>query len=134
MLGDKVGSLVGKTTTGVLPANGALPRFTTSGECAGSLAGADVQMMATYAAEMNVDGSLYGECPNQGLIMAADGVATFRASGVGRFTEDGGAKFRGVAYFQTSAASLTDLNGKAYVYHWDVDAEGSATWDIWEWK
>jgi hypothetical protein len=35
--------------------------------------------------------------------MAADGVATFRATGAGSFTADGGTSFRGVAYFQSQA-------------------------------
>ena len=30
---------------------------------------------ATYDATMRADGSFYGECPNSGVIMAADGVA-----------------------------------------------------------
>ena len=90
--------------------------------------------MAAYASQMRADGTLYGECPNQGVIMTQDGVATFRASGIGTFTADGGAIFRGAVYFESSAPSLASLNGIACVYHWDVDAEGTATWDIWEWK
>ena len=64
-------------------------------------------------------------CPNQGVIMAQDGVATFRASGVGASTADGGSKFRGVVYFDTSAPSLSRLNGTAVVYKWDVDLPGT---------
>ena len=43
------------------------------------------------------------------------------------------AKFRGAVYFQTSAPSLMAVNGKCMVYEWDVDGQGNATWDIWEW-
>jgi hypothetical protein len=93
-----------------------------------------VQNMVKFTAEMNIDGSLYGECPNSGLLMASDGVATFRASGVGHFTETGGASFRGAVYFQASAPSLSDLNGKAFVFHWEVDAAGGTVWDVWEWE
>ena len=90
--------------------------------------------MATYWAEMRPDGTLYGECPNQGVIMAQDGAATFRASGVGASTADGGSKFRGAVYFEASAPSLSRLNGIAVVHKWDVDAAGNATWELWEWK
>ncbi len=83
---------------------------------------------------MRADGTLYGECPNQGVVMAADGIATFRATGIGTFTEDGGSSFKGMAYFQTSAPSLSSLNGTAVVYDWVVDPEGNASWDLWEWK
>lgn len=134
MLGDKVGSLSAVATQAALPADGALPRFQTNAEGEGSLAGAEVKILAGYHGEMRADGSVYGECPNQGVVMASDGVATFRASGIGQFTEDGGVKFRGAVYFETSAPSLSSLNGKACVYHWDVDAEGAATWEIWEWN
>lgn len=134
MLGEKLGSMQASTTTKTLPVEGSLPKFETSMEGSGILAGVDVTSMATYYANMRADGTLYGECPNQGVIMAQDGVATFRASGVGVFTAEGGASFRGVAYFQTSAPSLVCLNGTAVVYEWDVDANGGATWELWEWK
>jgi hypothetical protein len=90
--------------------------------------------MATYTADMRPDGTLYGECPNQGVVIAEDGVATFTATGIGTFTEDGGSSFKGMVYFQTSAPSLSSLNGVAVVYDWEVDAEGNASWDMWEWK
>ena len=100
----------------------------------GTLAGADVQSHATYSAELSPNGSLLGECPNAGIVMAADGLATFRATGIGRFTEDGGADFKGVVYFETSAPSLASIDGIAVVYDWVVDGAGNATWDLWEWK
>ncbi len=71
--------------------------------------------------------------PNSGLVMTSDGVATFHATGSGAMTEDGGSKFRGACYFETTAPSLMSLNGKALIYEWDVDASGSATWNLWHW-
>ena len=59
-----------------------------------TLAGAGVQMMATYSSELRADGTIHGEFPNSGVVMAADRIATFRATGVGSFTEDGGPTFR----------------------------------------
>ena len=133
MLGEKVGSLQASTTNKALPSDGALPIFETSAEGAGTLAGADVQFLATYSSEMRADGTLYGECP-AGIIMTADGVATFKATGIGTFTADGGATFRGATYFQATAPSLASLNGICTVYDWEVDAEGNATWTLWEKK
>ena len=134
MLGEQIGSLTATTTNKPLSADGALPKFETTAPGSGTLAGAEVQSMATYSAEMRADGTLYGECPNQGIVMAQDGVATFRATGTGSFTADGGAIFRGAVYFQAAAPSLSSLNGTCGMYEWDVDAEGNATWNIWEWK
>ena len=133
MLGEQVGSLTASTINKPLSADGALPKFEVTATGGGTLAGAEVQTLATYSAEMRADGTLYGECP-AGAIMTGDGVATFRATGTGSFTADGGAIFRGAVYFQASAPSLSSLNGVCGVYHWDVDAEGHATWEIWEWK
>ena len=136
MASEKLGSIKAVATTKALPANGAFPRFeVTVPSGSGTLAGADIfQMIATYSAEMREDGTLLGDCPNSGLLIAADGVATFSATGIGTFTEDGGATFKGMAYFQTLAPSLASLNGAAVVFNWDVDAEGNAAWELWEWK
>lgn len=134
VLGEKIGSIKATTINKALPTDGSLPKLESSTQGSGTLAGVNVTSMATFWAEMRPDGTLYGECPNQGVIMASDGVATFRASGVGAFTADGGSKFRGAVYFQASAPSLSRLNGMAVVYKWDVDAAGNATWELWEWK
>ena len=131
---EKIGSLKAISTTKTLSVEGSLPKFETSAQGSGTLAGVEVTTMATYWAEMQANGTLYGECPNAGVIMAQDGVATFRASGTGSFTADGGTTFKGVVYVQTTAPSLSSLNGAALVYNWDVDAEGNATWELWEWK
>ena len=82
--------------------------------------------MASYVAKMQADGSLYGERPGAGVMMAADGVGTFRATGAGSFTTDDGTSFRGVAYFQSQAPLLSALHGKVVVYSWQVDAAGVA--------
>ena len=83
MLGEKVGTFTGTTTDKVMPAQGGLPSFETSAQTSGKLAGAECQSMDTYSAQMQPDGSLYGECPNSGVVMTNDGVATFRATGCG---------------------------------------------------
>ena len=135
MLGEKVGSLSGPTSMKALPAVGGYPSFeTVATGLSGTLAGTEVTSFATYSATMRADGSFYGECPNSGVVMAADGVATFRATGIGSPTDDGGFSFRGVVYFDSAVPSLSSLNGVAVVYDWEVDASGEASWDLWEWK
>jgi hypothetical protein len=109
--------------------------FETSVEGGGTLLGGSVKFLATYCSEVRADGYLYGECPNSGVFMIQDGeVATFIASGAGGFTSEGGAFFRGAVYFQTSGSKLARLNGICGVHEWDVDAEGTGKWVIWEWQ
>ena len=135
MLGDKVGSISGPTSMKAIAAVNGSPTFeTTASGLTGTLAGTDVTSFATYSATLRADGSFYGECPNAGVVMAADGVATFRATGIGSPTADGGFSFRGVVYFETTAPSLSSLNGVAVAYEWDVEANGDASWELWEWK
>ena len=135
MLGEKVGSISGPTSMKAIPAVDGIPAFeTVASGLSGTLAGTDVTSFATYSAAMRDDGSFYGECPNSGVIMAADGVGTFRATGIGSPTADGGFAFKGVVYFESAAPSLSSLNGVAVVYDWNVDANGDASWDLWEWK
>ena len=133
MLGEKLGSMTATSVTKVLPSEGTLPKFEVTAQGSGTIAGVQVQFMGTYQTEMRADGSMYGECPNSALLMAADGVATLKASGVGRTEPDGSTKFRGIFYIETTAPSLMSLNGKAIVQEYDVDAEGNATSEMWHW-
>jgi hypothetical protein len=133
MLGEKMGSMTRTATNKVLPTEGTLPKFEVTAQGSGTLVGVQVQTLSTYFAEMRADGSMYGELPNSGIVMAADGVATFRATGSGGMTEGGGSKFRGACYFETITPSLMSLNGKALIYEWDVDPSGNATWELWHW-
>ena len=117
----------------VLPTQGTFPKFEAAVQGGGMAAGVQVKKMSTYYAEMRADGSMYGELPNLGIVIAADGVATFRATGSGGMTEDGGSKFRGACYFETAAFSLMSLNSKAMIDEWDVDSSENAKWEIWHW-
>jgi hypothetical protein len=79
MLGEKLGSMTATSVGKVLPAEGTLPKFEITAQGSGKIAGVDVQFIGTYHAEMKADGSMYGECPNSAILMAADGVATVKA-------------------------------------------------------
>ena len=136
MLGEKIGEFQAKASVKVLPAHGSIPMMETSAEGTGSILGVNATVMATYSTEVRPDGTLYGECPNQGVIMTQEGeTATFTAAGAGKFTgQGGGVSFRGAVYFQTSSLKLARLNGTAVIFEWDVDGDGNAKWDLWEWK
>jgi hypothetical protein len=137
MLGEKLGELQGKVTgQRVLPAEGPGPKVETSFEISGAILGVDTTMMGTYWSVVRPDGTLYGECPNQGILMTKDGqVGTWSGGGVGRFTGQGSAvSFRGAVYFQIAAPKLARLNQVAALYEWEIDAQGNARAPFWEWK
>ena len=68
MLGEKMGTMTAKVVNKVNPANNGLPSFESSTEGSGTLVGVEVQQMSTYKAEMLPSGSMYGECPNSGVV------------------------------------------------------------------
>ena len=134
MLGEKIGSTSGQMTMRPLPSANGLPIMESVEQGSGTIVGAEVQVMATFSSSMRSNGSWRGECPNSGVLMAADGVATGNYSATGAPTADGGFSFRGIAYFETVAPSLSALNGGAFVFEYETNAEGQSTWDLWEWK
>ena len=76
MLGEKLGEMHGKITgQRVLPTEGGIPKVETSFEIGGTLLETEATLMGTYWSVVRADGSLYGECPWQGVLMTQDGVA-----------------------------------------------------------
>jgi hypothetical protein len=135
MLGEKVGAFTGKTIgQRVLPsADG--PRVETTNELTGELGGVPATWLATYNSTVRADGSLYGECPDQGLIMTPDGIGTWKGAGVGCFTDDAGsASFRGAVYLVNVPAKLAELAKVALMFEYEQARDGSATLHFWEWK
>ncbi len=136
MLGEKLGELHGKITGyRVLPTEGGVPKVETSFEIR-TLLETETTLMGTYWSVVRADGSLYGECPWQGVLMTKDGeVGTWAGSGVGRFTGDGtGVSFRGPLYFQINSQKLARLNQVCAIYEWEVDGNDNADLGLWEWK
>lgn len=137
MLGEKIGELRGKVIgQRILPSDDSRPRAETSFQISGSVLGVEATIMGTYLSVVRPDGTVYGECPWQGTIMTRDGeMGTWSAAGVGRFTGEGaGVSLRGAVYFQIASQKLARLNEIALPYEWDIDAEGNAKCDLWEWK
>jgi hypothetical protein len=137
MLGEKLGELHGKVTgQRVLSSDGGAPKVETSFELSGTILGTEATEMGTYWSTLRSDGTLYGECPWQGLIMTKDGEAgTWGGAGAGRFTGQGTAvSFRGAVYYQIGSQKLARLNQVAVLYEWDVDQDGNGHVTLWEWK
>ena len=132
----RIGSIKYTTTLRVLPAQDGKPRLEVTGfGGSGDLNGNKViDSSSTYNAWLRSDGNWQGECPNSGIIFVEDGMVTFSATGIGSPPEDGGNSWKGVTYFETSAPSLAQLNGKCIVYNWDVDAQGVAVWELFEYS
>ena len=129
MLGEKVGEFRGKNVSQkMLPSEvSSPPRFEVTAEASGTILGIEATLMVTYQGTVRPDGLIYGECQNQGFIMTKDGdMATFTASGLGRFTGQGQAtRWRGPIYHQTAAQKLARLNEVDNVYEGDIDENGN---------
>jgi hypothetical protein len=137
MLGDKIGELRGRVIgQRILPPDGSLPRTETSFEISGTVLGVEVTAMGTYLSTFRPDGTVYGECPWQGIMMTKDGeVGTWSAAGVHRPKKPGGAaSLRGAVYYQIASSKLARLNEIAVPYEWEIDANGNAECRLWEWK
>jgi hypothetical protein len=86
-----------------------------------------------YWSMLRPDGTLYGE--GSGIVMTAEGPATWKGAGVGHPTGEGmGATFRGAIYFETRAGPLDRLNHSAVVYEFAVDPDGKCRTQVWEWR
>lgn len=93
MLGEMIVDGQGNLTTQrVLPSDGPLPKLEVTFEILGTVLGKTAKTFVTYWSAVQPDGSLYGECTSQGVVMTENGEsATFRAAGTGNFTGPGGA-------------------------------------------
>ncbi len=138
MLGEKIGEWQGKNVSQkMLPSEvSSNPRFEVTAEASGTILGIEATLAVTYQGTMRPDGLIYGECHNQGFIMTQDGdMATFTASGLGKFTGHGQAtSWRGPIYHETTSEKLARLNEVVVIYEWDIDENGNIQGGFWEWK
>lgn len=134
MLGDKVGEGTGKVTTRRVLANpGGTPNMETSFEASGKVLGIDETEVGTYRSAVRPDGSLIGK--GQGIVMGRGGeMATWTGQGVGTLKKDGGVSYRGAIYCQTASPAWSRLNAVPVVFEFEVDAQGNAHSQLWEWK
>jgi len=134
MLGEKIAEGSGKVTSQrVLPNPGGPAKMETSFQVNGTLLGIKVKETGTYLSVFRPDGTVYGE--GQGIIMGEDGnTATWTGQGVGTIKKDGSVSYRGAVYYQSSSAKWSRLNSVAAVFEHEVDAQGNARSQLWEWK
>lgn len=130
MLGDKIGSITFQETNKPMDSGKyGLPAMDITAEGKGTMLGHDVQAMGAFTAEMRPDGSWTGNA-YAGVVMCAEGVATYKATGVGNQREDGGTSFRGGAIFETTSEALSELNGKFFAFTYEADVDGKAVWEL----
>src|SRR5271156_720825 len=132
MLGELIGEITGKRI--VRRVIGTTPTTVeVSFEDSGKMLGLAVTGFGTYTSVVRADRSLYGE--GQGANFSADGdMATWKASGQGKFGPGGAVSYRGILYFQTASQKLARLNAAPVVFEYEVDPEGKTRTKMWEWK
>jgi hypothetical protein len=134
MLGEKIGEERGQVLVRRVLSGEGPPKVEVSFEAQGQLVGVSVTDMGTYVSTIQPDGSIYGE--GSGLTRSTDNseIASWRGSGVGRFTEDGGVNYRGAIYYQSQTPGFARLNGIAALFEYSVDASGKTESTLTEWK
>lgn len=132
MIGELISETTGKRIVRrVLSDNP--PTVEVSFEDSGKTLGVNTSGFGTYTSVIRPDGTIYGE--GHGLMMTHDGEgASWKGSGVGKFTAGGGVSYRGMLYFQTASPKLARLNGIGGAFEYEVDGKGATTSKIWEWK
>ena len=130
MLGEQIGDLRGQSiSTRVLPDEGQGPRMEVTDQQVGTLCGVSVTSTVTYIGTMRPNGQ------GTGIVMTADGgSATFRGTGVGRFTRPGVTSWRGALFHETATPELAQLNEIAVLFEYEVDEGGKSEGHLFEWK
>lgn len=134
MLGDLIGEEQGQIAVQRVVAgdHGLPPAVETTFRASGQLLGVAVNDMGTYTGRLRADGTLSGE--GQGVLMGAEGHATWSGIGVGQFTEGGGVSWRGAIVYSTDSPAFAGLRGVAGVFEFETDSAGTATGKLWAWK
>ena len=102
-------------------------------EDSGHLFGLPTTGLGTYTSIIRPDGSIFGE--GEGINLTQDGEAiTWKGMGVGKFGLNGAISYRGMLFFQTTSQKLARLNNACGAFEYEVDAAGSTTSKVWEWK
>ena len=109
------------------------PTAEVSFEDAGHMLGVPTTGIGSYTSIVGADGIIHGD--GQGLVTTQDGESiTWTGTGVGRFGPGGSVSYRGMLFFRTASQKLARLNGACGAFEYEVDATGSTTSKVWEWK
>ncbi len=135
MLGEQLGESSGQVTGArVLSTEGQNSKVEVSFQGRGTLLGTEITDFGTYWQVVRPGGILYGE--GKVLMLTADGdMAPWTGFGVGRPTGPVPAASYGVCgAFEGASEKLARLNGVATAVEFEVDADSSYRWRLWEWK
>jgi len=132
MLGEQIGETKGKRLVRrVLSVDP--PTAEVSFEDSGQMLGVATTGTGSYTSIVSPDGTI--QANGQGMSMTADGEAiTWTGMGVGKFGPGGSVSYRGMLFFRTTSQKLARLNGTCGAFEYEVDASGSTTSKVWEWK
>ena len=109
------------------------PTAEVSFEDSGHALGVATTGMGSYTSVVSPDGTILGS--GQGLSMTEEGEAlTWTGTGSGKFGPGGSVSYRGMLFFRTTSQKLGRLNGACGAFEYEVDASGSTTSKVWEWK
>ena len=134
MLGERLGGGTLRITgTRVLPSEGLQPWVEVSVQGTGTVLGQEITFLASYQQTLQPDGVLRGV--GHPLFIAADGsIADCLAGGTGRAIGAGfKASYGWYGSFQAATGSLARLAEAALVGEYEIEEDGSATWEIWAW-
>jgi hypothetical protein len=134
MLGQNIGEVRGQIIgTRILPDEGQGQRMEMTDRAVGTLCGVHIVSTVTYTGVMRSNGTIAGS--GIGAVATEDGeMATFRGTGVGRFTRPGVTTWRGALFYETDSAKLSALNGIAVLFEYEVDESGKSEGHFFEWK
>jgi len=79
-------------------------------------------------------GVMIGEGQGIATTNDMDGMVTWKGYGLGRFTSPGKISFRRSLFFRAPPGKLSSFNNLVGVFAFQVDEDGSCSFDVWEWK
>jgi hypothetical protein len=131
LIEDERGKITGQR---VLDVEG--PKIESSFTMAGKYKEIEAIDIGTYCAVMR-EGVMYADV--QGVITAKDGqgMATYTAQAIGRFTSPGKVRFHGSVFYRTTptgGGNLSFLNNAVGVCEYEGDEQGNCSVKVWEWK
>lgn len=137
LIEEESGKITGQRVVGVEG-----PKIESSFTMNGKLGGQDETDVGTYWTVMReVAGAqrVVYEAEAQGVITTKDGqgMATYTAKGIGRFTSPGKIRFHGSVFYRTTPTSggkLSSLNNTVGVFEYEGNEQGNCSVKVWEWK
>ena len=131
MLGDQIAEETGKIAAmRVLDAVG--PKVEVSARTQGKALGIDYQGRTTYTSQVQPGGHIIGE--GQGVYLTANGMATWKGQGTGKFNPGGGVSYRGTIHYVSATGALEKLAGRVGAFEYSTDANDNTVGKVWEWK